>query len=435
MDGIQGQKSFNASEKTQAIEKKSDAQTKNLENNVEIVENSAQPYSKDEKFGFNEAQDAAVLMSESANDVAANEAFFIPSLSEIFEKIGDLISLDADDTKDGQIDDTLQGIIGDCWLLSSVNSLSYCKKGKEIIENTLEYKDNGDTNVHFKGFSGTINISAQELRQAKLSDDYSYGDDDMVILELAVQEVFDEISALNYAIDPNSADSLTSALNQTMETEKNGLQLFSGSSATMLYLLTGKKPKVDISSKDELKKVLDKFEKTGGKDMATTANFIGETYVKDINGTKVQLSSVNHTLSIKEVKNGIITLVNPWDSAETIQISQSEFLAAKPKVNSVDMSDSSKNVNIINGNYKLDKDGNKVFSFDRTGEKMKNDDKEEVSVKKEDITYDKATGKIIKRELYGEDNKLLNAKEYDPKTGKIITSDKKEDDKYKDVKL
>ena len=56
-----------------------------------------------------------------------------------------------DSTRDGEIGNSSQNGTGNCALLSAINALSYTNQGKQIIKNALEYKENGDVVVRFKG--------------------------------------------------------------------------------------------------------------------------------------------------------------------------------------------------------------------------------------------------------------------------------------------
>ena len=61
------------------------------------------------------------------------------------------------ESKDGKIGKTKQGLTGDCWVLSAINSVNSTQKGKELIKEALEYSENG-TYVNLKG-AGYIYIS------------------------------------------------------------------------------------------------------------------------------------------------------------------------------------------------------------------------------------------------------------------------------------
>ena len=221
-------------------------------------------------------------------------------------------------TKDGKISETKQGSTGDCWLMSRVNALSYTDKGKEIINNALEYNANSTT-VHLRGF-GDITITNEELQEAKNSGKFSNGDDDMLALELAMQKFIKEVKSGNIKLDPNMPDEIKNAIETTLESSDN---VSGGFPVLMMYLLTGKVGASQGSMTqggEGVKNLLEQFEKNGGKDVAMCASFGENTNVQDINGNTVTLIGP-HAYSIKEVKDGICTLINPWDSSQEIKVS------------------------------------------------------------------------------------------------------------------
>ena len=104
-------------------------------------------------------------------------------------------------SKDQTIKETQQHETGDCWLLSAVNALSYTEKGREAIKNALDYKE-GYTLVNLKGY-GIVRVDDKEVQTTKGCNQYSSGDDDMIILELAVEKVRDEIARGEAVLDPD----------------------------------------------------------------------------------------------------------------------------------------------------------------------------------------------------------------------------------------
>ena len=72
------------------------------------------------------------------------------------------------ESKDGQIDNTMQGLTGDCWVLSAINSLNSTQKGKELIKETLQYGEYG-TFVNFKG-GIPVYVSDAEVRRTFINE-------------------------------------------------------------------------------------------------------------------------------------------------------------------------------------------------------------------------------------------------------------------------
>ena len=116
----------------------------------------------------------------------------------------DYTKLSKEDSKyavNGEIDqDFNQGQIGDCVLLADLYSISSTQKGQDIIKDAIKinYDKKGNPesyNVYFKGYDKTYNITHEELKEAerlKLQYErgdseyhFSYGDDDVLLIELA----------------------------------------------------------------------------------------------------------------------------------------------------------------------------------------------------------------------------------------------------------
>ena len=95
--------------------------------------------------------------------------------------------LDGESTKDFTIDYTEQGKTADCWLLSVINSINETEKGKEFFKNMFEYKDD-ETIVHLH--VGDYTITNDELKIGKVRN--SKGDDDVLLIELAVEKAFNK---------------------------------------------------------------------------------------------------------------------------------------------------------------------------------------------------------------------------------------------------
>jgi len=246
------------------------------------------------------------------------------------------VEYDDTNTKDGTIGYTKQGdSAGDCWLLSGVNSLSYTEEGKQIIKDALDYKD-GETVVHLKG-AQDYTITDEELEAAKSTGGYSRGDEDMVLLELAVQKALNDISSGKVNV---SSETIAQEI-----AEKGNTLLRGGRQSTLFYLLTGKESEVYSKTKDgaiekmddEMQALLapstrsyalDAFEENGGKDIALSAGLSEEdAAVTDIYGNNVEFKLQNaHGYSIKEINGDNVTVVNPWDSGKEIVLSKDTVL-------------------------------------------------------------------------------------------------------------
>lgn len=232
--------------------------------------------------------------------------------------------------KNGKIEDSKQGNTGDCWLLSSVNALSYSDKGKQIIKNALEYDENGTT-VHLKGV-GDYYVSNDELQEAekakKLNSTlYTNGDDDMLVFELAVEKVRKDIvenGTLDFTKEALEEGRISCFLTDSVPMARNTM-LDGGTADEALYYITGKKPEfefLDISHKD---KMIDDFIKDDNENLVMAANLSSDREIKDIDGNDIKLSGP-HGYSVKAADKNSVTIVNPWDSTACISIPRETFV-------------------------------------------------------------------------------------------------------------
>ncbi len=285
-------------------------------------------------------------------------------------------------TKDGKIGKTSQADeVGDCWLLTAVNSLSYSEKGRQIIKDSLKYnEDKNSTVVNFKGIGQKIEVTDEELKKAVQQKTVSSGDADMAILELAADKVRDKI--LN--------GDLTLAENNFIFTDSkfyngktNSTSLEAGYSLEMMYYLTGKTGEYASSTKDK-NKLLDNLQKNGSKDYAMTASGAEEQTIKDAKGKSVKIEA-EHSYSIKNADENTVTIANPWNSGEEITLSRKTFLNLFPDTYACNLSDTNKvedyvidtNIKIkeydtgVKGKIIKAKDGTKLekYEFNSSNEK------------------------------------------------------------------
>ena len=148
------------------------------------------------------SEDNLVEIKEQQNN--EEKKGWLEKLWEKALKIFDYTKLSKEDSKyavNGEIDqDFNQGQIGDCVLLADLYSISSTQKGQDIIKDAIKinYDKKGNPesyNVYFKGYDKTYNITHEELKEAerlKLQYErgdseyhFSYGDDDVLLIELA----------------------------------------------------------------------------------------------------------------------------------------------------------------------------------------------------------------------------------------------------------
>ena len=90
----------------------------------------------------------------------------------------------------GQIDDYSQGQIGDCWLLAGLSALSSSDCGQEVLQKAITQNEDGSYSIYFKGIDDKYVVTQEDLTQARESGDYSSGDDDVLLFELAFEKAF-----------------------------------------------------------------------------------------------------------------------------------------------------------------------------------------------------------------------------------------------------
>ncbi len=303
------------------------------------------------------------------------------------------------DSANGEIDSVFgQGNLQDCALLSTVFGLSLTENGSDAIRDAISINKDAKGNitgydVTFKGTGESYHITQDELNQAKTKEEdarkYSYGDDDMTILELALEDCFEqsEDETLRYLVD-NYTD---------LNAED---KLYGVNPASVTYLLTGEKAEwYDIRNDEKMTKRFFANEsytvktKDGEEDFTFEANeyykllgyskdktsikvediknnrtvsldyddFLNNAFLRDIeddknsakeklesfsddsvlvfavksgnnivkgaNGENVELSDGSHAYAVSNVKDGIVTLVNPWNSGEPLQVTMDSLLS------------------------------------------------------------------------------------------------------------
>jgi len=234
-----------------------------------------------------------------------------------------------------QIEASEQGLIGDCWLLAGLNSLSYSSKGQEIINDAITNNGDGTYNVSFNGVELYCTITSDQLDQARASGYYSTGDDDVLLMELGVETFLYNLQKGNVTLPDGAPPFLY---------QEEGNPLNGGFPRDIVYLLTGEimqyetiiTPEAKYLEGEALESFYDNqlesfytnFEQN--PDSSTGCLHIAgkkeenDVYVKDINGDMVKLTNAgeNHSWSVKSVDENTVTMVNPWDSSSEFTISK-----------------------------------------------------------------------------------------------------------------
>ena len=228
------------------------------------------------------------------------------------EKIKDVVRED-ENLVNGYIDEpVIQGIIGDCWLLSAVNNLSYTEKGSKILHNAINVNNDGNIEVYFKGPDKTYTVTKDELKEE--NENYtllSVGDDDMLVLEIAARKYRQDLLDGKIKVDKSLPKYLYFA-----NTEIDPLNV--GEIRQAYWLLTGILDSVETKDREEILNLLEKFKQNPEKSLMDF-EFSESKTVKDINGKKVNLDGA-HGYGVKKVDDKTITLVSASNSVQEIKL-------------------------------------------------------------------------------------------------------------------
>ncbi len=221
--------------------------------------------------------------------------------------------------QDGQIEPTKQGQVGDCWILSGVNSLSYSEKGREIIENSLQYTEEG-VYVNFKGIDKSYYVSNENI---SLSTFLSRGDKDMRAFELATNYALQDYASGK--IEINDETSKYVKYEPSLNTSEDGLVPIHGDfTPKMMYLLTGQNAGYLSSDPKNGNQALDDYIANDGKSMSITLspNFEKDEKSKTfttLDNKEVEMSN-NHAYAVKAASGNSVTVIDPWDSSKEIKL-------------------------------------------------------------------------------------------------------------------
>lgn len=231
----------------------------------------------------------------------------------------------------GMIDkNVIQGATGDCWLLSSVYSLSENEQGKEIIKESITVNNDSSVTITFKGIGVSYTLSADEINKYdtdnNISDNYSNGDNDMLALELATEKLWEDIRSGKVELKTDNEDILYAG-------EKYGTGINDGGlPSQMIYYLTG------IESKEYYNNNLEPLKNDVVYEILQNALESGNTvlnigvYYDTHNATltdgsrySLDLDNGGHAMAVTEISEDTVKFVNPWDGNKEYEVSWEEF--------------------------------------------------------------------------------------------------------------
>ncbi len=173
----------------------------------------------------------------------------ITSLNDLIAAAG----LAKDPVLNGEIGNYTQGYTGDCWLLVGLTSLSSSSKGREVIKKAIHVdNENRMAYVTFQGVHDkngnpiTIELSFDELKAFNTDslyyDYFSDGDDDVLLMEMATNELIKLIVAGETDYVHQNEDGADFEMD-----EESGLYIEGGFPENMIFFLTGLRTSTDYS--------------------------------------------------------------------------------------------------------------------------------------------------------------------------------------------
>lgn len=317
---------------------------------------------------------------------------------EKFDKNGKVIEKKDFSQLDGKFDTAYQIGKGDCYLLASINSLSQTAEGQKLLQQNVKVSVNdkgekvytisfpGAANAREALISGKGNASIGQLpedkvhiqgsytiTEAELNDaakragkDYSAGDKDVLLLEVAYEKYRKDVAQTikDNHIDPRK----TKYVAGLGISNVSGDTLSGGNAAEATYILTGKKSlvyenksniptcyvdsnmqmhiledengnrvkagvmAVENTQNANIDSILDKLRKDSadGKidDFAASVSFIVSS--QEVNGSTIK--GGGHALTIRKVTENEVILSNPWDPDTDIVMSITDLKKAAKNV-------------------------------------------------------------------------------------------------------
>ncbi len=393
------------------------AVVQNSEEQVSLLQSENSKQIPEIKLSSQDLQNAILEAEKETAQPVEKKSGNLESVGFFDRQVGRFVDLFDKNTKDGKIEDTKQGQTGDCYLLSAISALSYNEKGAQMIKDCLEYDDKGTT-VHLKGV-GDYYVSNDEVAQTKGSDQYSNGDDDMIIFELAVEKVRNDMANGDaYYLDDDKSESIGNGFVEMTSSTKDAPSIANGGLATeVLYYITGKTADL-VYNKEDITQALDNFQQNNGKDYCASVGLYNDTIAISPQGETIELYGP-HAYSIKNVSDNTVTITNPWDSSKDLIIQKENFIEVIDDMEILNLSESPEDNLIEKTTTEITQDEHNKYitTKDNKGRTLKQEHYDQTGIKysqdefeyKEDGTYEHIH---ISYEIDGSIRKTVK-KEYD----------------------
>lgn len=220
----------------------------------------------------------------------------------------------------GEIDEKVsQGGTGDCWLIAGVLALNSSETGKRIIKESIQQNSDGSVTVHFKGKGVSYTISADEIKEHDtddlIDDAYSNGDNDMLVIELAIEKYLDSLDNPMYSRKECSIEGGISAVVMSLFTGCHTLEFGKGGNTKKM-------------EQEAVIAALKRCYETGNT--ALTFSLTKEHRAKLTDGSKFKYDDVAHCFAISKLTSTTVTFINPWDSETEYTMTWKEFGKLQP---------------------------------------------------------------------------------------------------------